>query len=250
MVRGYLGRSNNYRIQWLLLSGGSCQRSYLELIWAEVTKSWRGSTIAQLLSSCLDWIAKCSLSVTSPAPPPPSSHFHPSPLFWGSTRWTLIWRRCYGIARSQLWAAATTWGQSSSPPLRIKLELIIPAHLSSTFFVFLFFSAWGRCDRQVMAVNNYLKGYPYLFVRETDQTNYFCTICDGFLKEEELQVSVESSSPGRKQLRLFSQLLRASAQIVKLIRIFVRVPLSVQEVMNFPASDDMFSAFKAKTKPN
>ena len=101
-----------------------------------------------------------------------------------------------------------------------------------------------------MAVNNYLKGYPYLFVRETDQTNYFCTICDGFLKEEELQVSVESSSPGRKQLRLFFRLLRASAQIVKLIRIFVRVPLSVQEVMNFPASDDMFSAFKAKTKPN
>ena len=40
----------------------------------------------------------------------------------------------------------------------------------------------------IMAVNNYLKGYPYLFVRESDQQNYFCTICDGFLKEEELQV--------------------------------------------------------------
>ena len=36
-------------------------------------------------------------------------------------------------------------------------------------------------------MNNYLKGYPYLFVRETDQTDYFCTLCDAFLKEEELQ---------------------------------------------------------------
>ena len=34
---------------------------------------------------------------------------------------------------------------------------------------------------------NYLKGYPYLFVRESDQTDYFCTLCDAFLKEEELQ---------------------------------------------------------------
>jgi hypothetical protein len=41
-----------------------------------------------------------------------------------------------------------------------------------------------------MAVSNYLKGYPYLFVRETDQTSYFCTICDGLLKEEELQVKL------------------------------------------------------------
>ena len=36
-------------------------------------------------------------------------------------------------------------------------------------------------------MNNYLKGYPYLFVRESDQTDYFCTLCDAFLKEEELQ---------------------------------------------------------------
>lgn len=35
--------------------------------------------------------------------------------------------------------------------------------------------------------SNYLKGYPYLFVRESDQTDYFCTLCDAFLKEEELQ---------------------------------------------------------------
>ena len=34
---------------------------------------------------------------------------------------------------------------------------------------------------------NYLKSYPYLFVRETDQTDYFCTLCDTYLKEEELQ---------------------------------------------------------------
>ena len=36
-------------------------------------------------------------------------------------------------------------------------------------------------------MNNYLKSYPYLFVRESDQTDYFCTLCDAFLKEEELQ---------------------------------------------------------------
>ena len=36
-------------------------------------------------------------------------------------------------------------------------------------------------------MNNYLKGYPYLFVRESDQTDYFCTLCEAFLKEEELQ---------------------------------------------------------------
>ena len=55
---------------------------------------------------------------------------------------------------------------------------------------------------------SYLKGYPYLFVRETDQvsknnkisdiliflpfgrffqTDYFCTLCESYLKEEELQ---------------------------------------------------------------
>ena len=40
-------------------------------------------------------------------------------------------------------------------------------------------------NKQIM--NNYLKSYPYLFVRESDQTDYFCTLCDAFLKEEELQ---------------------------------------------------------------
>jgi len=34
---------------------------------------------------------------------------------------------------------------------------------------------------------SYLKSYPYLFVRETDQTDYFCTVCEESLKEEELQ---------------------------------------------------------------
>ena len=32
-------------------------------------------------------------------------------------------------------------------------------------------------------MNNYLKSYPYLFVRESDQTDYFCTLCDAYLKE-------------------------------------------------------------------
>ena len=34
---------------------------------------------------------------------------------------------------------------------------------------------------------NYLKSYPYLFVRETDQTDYFCTICEQSLTEDQLQ---------------------------------------------------------------
>ena len=34
---------------------------------------------------------------------------------------------------------------------------------------------------------NYLKAYPYLFVRETDQVEYFCTLCDTYLEEEHLQ---------------------------------------------------------------
>ena len=34
---------------------------------------------------------------------------------------------------------------------------------------------------------NYLKRYPYLFVRENDQTDYFCTLCDAYLREDELQ---------------------------------------------------------------
>ena len=37
------------------------------------------------------------------------------------------------------------------------------------------------------AVSSYLKSYPYLFVRETDQTDYFCTVCESSLKEEDLQ---------------------------------------------------------------
>ena len=37
------------------------------------------------------------------------------------------------------------------------------------------------------ALTSYLKSYPYLFVRESDQTDYFCTICDSYLKEEQLQ---------------------------------------------------------------
>ena len=34
---------------------------------------------------------------------------------------------------------------------------------------------------------NYLKSYPYLFVRETDQTDYFCTVCEESLTEDQLQ---------------------------------------------------------------
>ena len=34
---------------------------------------------------------------------------------------------------------------------------------------------------------SYLKSYPYLFVRETDQTDYFCTVCEECLKEDQLQ---------------------------------------------------------------
>lgn len=34
---------------------------------------------------------------------------------------------------------------------------------------------------------SYLKTYPYLFVRETDQTDYFCTVCEQSLKEDQLQ---------------------------------------------------------------
>ena len=34
---------------------------------------------------------------------------------------------------------------------------------------------------------SYLKSYPYLFVRETDQTDYFCTVCEEGLKEDQLQ---------------------------------------------------------------
>ena len=36
-------------------------------------------------------------------------------------------------------------------------------------------------------ITSYLKSYPYLFVRESDQTDYFCTVCDAYLKEEQLQ---------------------------------------------------------------
>lgn len=32
----------------------------------------------------------------------------------------------------------------------------------------------------------YLKSYPYLFVRETDQSHYFCTLCESYLKQEQL----------------------------------------------------------------
>ena len=34
---------------------------------------------------------------------------------------------------------------------------------------------------------SYLKSYPYLFVRETDQTDYFCTVCEECLTEDQLQ---------------------------------------------------------------
>ena len=33
------------------------------------------------------------------------------------------------------------------------------------------------------ADKSYLKRYPYLFVRENDQTDYFCTLCDAYLRE-------------------------------------------------------------------
>ena len=42
-------------------------------------------------------------------------------------------------------------------------------------------------SRLKMNSQNYLKSYPYLFVRESDQTDYFCTLCDTYLKEEDLQ---------------------------------------------------------------
>ena len=48
----------------------------------------------------------------------------------------------------------------------------------------------GEVDASKSSVStnaNYLKSYPYLFVRETDQTDYFCTICEASLKEQQLQ---------------------------------------------------------------
>eukprot|EP00095_Tigriopus_kingsejongensis_P001763 snap_masked-scaffold183_size276960-processed-gene-1.19 protein:Tk01763 transcript:snap_masked-scaffold183_size276960-processed-gene-1.19-mRNA-1 annotation:"hypothetical protein T265_04347" len=35
--------------------------------------------------------------------------------------------------------------------------------------------------------DNYLKNYPYLFVRDPDQSDYFCTLCDNYFVESELQ---------------------------------------------------------------
>ena len=69
---------------------------------------------------------------------------------------------------------------------------------------------------------NYLKSYPYLFVRETDQTDYFCTVCEESLTEDQLQShlfdthSAENlqvspqSSPSVSSPLLSAGLLRAS----------------------------------------
>ncbi|TRY61788.1 hypothetical protein TCAL_14958 [Tigriopus californicus] len=34
--------------------------------------------------------------------------------------------------------------------------------------------------------DNYLKAYPYLFVRDSNQSDYFCTLCDNYVPESEL----------------------------------------------------------------
>ena len=69
---------------------------------------------------------------------------------------------------------------------------------------------------------NYPKSYPYLFVRETDQTDYFCTVCEESLTEDQLQShlfdthSAENlqvspqSSPSVSSPLLSAGLLRAS----------------------------------------
>ena len=49
---------------------------------------------------------------------------------------------------------------------------------------------------------NYLKSYPYLFVRETDQTDYFCTVCEESLTEDQLQSHLfETHSAENLQVR-------------------------------------------------
>lgn len=35
--------------------------------------------------------------------------------------------------------------------------------------------------------DNYLKAYPYLFVRDANQSDFFCTLCDNYVPESELQ---------------------------------------------------------------
>jgi hypothetical protein len=74
---------------------------------------------------------------------------------------------------------------------------------------------------------NYLKGYPYLFVRESDQTDYFCTLCDAFLKEEELQV--RTTKKHRKSLMTaflvdisYSEVLKINEQGGLVLRITLK----------------------------
>ena len=61
---------------------------------------------------------------------------------------------------------------------------------------------------------SYLKSYPYLFVRETDQTDYFCTVCEECLTEDQLQSHLfethcaENQPVGEKRIFIFSVLKR------------------------------------------
>ena len=58
--------------------------------------------------------------------------------------------------------------------------------------------------------SNYLKGYPYLFVRESDQTDYFCTLCDAFLKEEQLRTHLFDGHQAQDCSNYFVRVLAAS----------------------------------------
>ena len=70
---------------------------------------------------------------------------------------------------------------------------------------------------------SYLKSYPYLFVRETDQTDYFCTICEESLKEDQLQSHLfETHSAENLQVK-YSQNSSSYSSHLCLQEYFVRV---------------------------
>ena len=58
---------------------------------------------------------------------------------------------------------------------------------------------------------SYLKRYPYLFVRENDQTDYFCTLCDAYLREDELQAHLFEGHQAENITNFFVRVLSPSS---------------------------------------
>ena len=123
----------------------------------------------------------------------PCHHTHP-PLCPSASLGTMTPALVCRCRVRKLWPSTCVGARLSWPPELSSLALTAASSLLLWIFSELCWSvmAGAAVDAAMSAVSpssrpSYLKSYPYLFVRETDQTDYFCTICEESLKEDQLQ---------------------------------------------------------------